>query len=147
MSTGKIYKITSPNTNKIYIGSTTHTIEQRLYQHQNNYKQQLQEKTNYTSSFEIIDAKNATIELIEEVLDNNILKSRERFHIENNKHLVVNKNIPNRTKKEYEEEEYKERRNQLNYKWRNSHKDYNSNYYQAHKEYIKTIRSFYKIKI
>jgi hypothetical protein len=146
MSTGKIYKITSPNTNKIYIGSTTHTIEHRLYQHQNKYKQHLQEKTHYMTSFEIIDAKNATIEMIEEVLDNNILKSRERFHIENNKHLVVNKNIPTRTKKEYEAEN-KERRSQINYKFRNSHKDYNSDYYQAHKEYNKTISSFYKIKI
>jgi len=146
MSTGKIYKITSPNTNKIYIGSTTKTIEHRLYEHKIKYKQHLQEKAHYTTSFEIIDAKNATIELIEEVLDDNILKYRERFHIENNKHLVVNKNIPTRTNKEWEEEN-KDKRKQLNHKWRNSHKHYNSDYYQAHKEYNKTISSFYKIKI
>ena len=36
-SNGKIYKIASKDTNKIYIGSTTGSLDCRMYRHQQDY--------------------------------------------------------------------------------------------------------------
>ena len=57
-SQGKIYKITSPQTNQVYIGSTVKSLNQRMNQHR--------AISNRTSSREIIKYEDAVIELIEE---------------------------------------------------------------------------------
>lgn len=54
---GKIYSIKSPNTNKVYIGSSTVSLEKRFAQHK------LQ--NNSCTSKEIIDARDSYIELLE----------------------------------------------------------------------------------
>tara|TARA_R110002012_G_scaffold9978_4_gene46413 strand:+ start:340 stop:825 length:486 start_codon:yes stop_codon:yes gene_type:complete len=78
----KIYKLTSPNTDKCYIGSTkqrwlsdrvsSHRVQQRRYE---SGKDKL-----YCSSFEIIKCGDMEYELIEETND----KSRECYWIEQN---------------------------------------------------------------
>lgn len=63
---GKIYKIISPHTEKIYIGSTTKpTLAQRLAGHTRHYKNYLAGKHNYVTSFEILQQLEYKIVLIE----------------------------------------------------------------------------------
>ena len=99
-SRGKIYKITSSQTDKIYIGSTIRTLVKRFECHHNNFR-------NYgigIRSCEILKYNDASIILIEEYPCNNKkeLEIRERYYIENMKN-VINHNIPTRTKKEWAE--------------------------------------------
>lgn len=59
---GFIYKLTSPNTPKIYIGSTFETLKTRYIEHKYNWK-----KNRSCSSKIIFNAGDARIELIEKV--------------------------------------------------------------------------------
>lgn len=101
-SKGKIYKIVSDQTDKIYIGSTTKQyLSQRLSNHQRTYKCFQNGKYHYVTSFEIVKYDDAQIILIElfPCGTKDELLSRERFHLEQNKNCI-NKVIPKRTKKE-----------------------------------------------
>ena len=62
---GKIYKIVDCTTDMIYVGSTIHTLADRLKGHEDNYKCFLIGKTNFTTSFKILENKNYKIKLIE----------------------------------------------------------------------------------
>ena len=59
---GKIYQILSPNTDKVYIGSTTQPLHKRFYEH----KSRFTKPDHYNASCEVIKAGDAKIELIEE---------------------------------------------------------------------------------
>jgi hypothetical protein len=94
---GKIYKIVSDQTDKVYIGSTTRTLAQRLAKHKDNYNQCSQGKhlSNNTTSFEILkhgDAKIILIELFPCKLKCE-LEAREYFYIQQEKNKV-NKIMP-----------------------------------------------------
>ena len=66
--TSKIYKITSSQCDKFYIGSTTQTLIARLKQHKSNYKIYIEKNIgNYLTSFEIVKFDDAIIELIKNV--------------------------------------------------------------------------------
>ncbi len=88
---GKIYKITSPHTDKIYIGSTIQSLHDRFASHKSVFKH----KKNYTSSFDILQYGDAIIELIEEypTTCRELLESREGELITSNNNCV-NKYIP-----------------------------------------------------
>jgi predicted GIY-YIG superfamily endonuclease len=105
MQNGKVYKIVSSISENIYIGSTFQLLCQRLSRHKACYKRYLEHKSAvYLTSFELIkNDPNVSIILIEEYNcnDKKELHSRERFWIEQNKNIIVNKNIPTRTKQEY----------------------------------------------
>ena len=99
---GKIYKITSSQTDIVYVGSTCNPyLSTRFSKHKYTYKTYLDDKFNYISSFEIMKYNDAKIELItlfpctciEELL------AKEAEYIK--KLDCVNKRIPNRTMKEY----------------------------------------------
>jgi hypothetical protein len=92
---GKIYKIVSDLTDKIYIGSTILTLNERLSKHKN--------KFNSTKSVELTKLENFRIELIENFpCDNKYdLEAREAYHIRKHKKLCLNKAIPHRTGEEY----------------------------------------------
>jgi hypothetical protein len=97
---GKIYAIKSPNTDKIYIGSTTQKyLSSRLTQHKC-------VKSNISSK-EIINCGDAYIELIEMYPCNNIMELNKRegeiFNLYNNK---VNKTQAGRTQKECKRIQY-----------------------------------------
>jgi len=66
-----IYKITSPNTDIVYVGKTTATLRQRLWGHHSQYKGWLAGKPNISNctSFKVLEHGDATIELIEETDD------------------------------------------------------------------------------
>ena len=102
MSTiGKVYKIYSEQTDRVYIGSTTKLLLQRFLQHKTNYRRYNDGTYNFVTSFHILQYDDANIELIEEVEfdDKKELIRRERFHIEQNE--CVNKRVEGRTSKEW----------------------------------------------
>ena len=100
---GKIYKITSDSTDNIYIGSTCQPLYKRIGEHRRNYKKFQNGKFNKITSFELIELGDAIITLIEDCPceRKEQLHARERYHIELNKDICVNKVIPTRTHKEW----------------------------------------------
>jgi len=106
-STGYIYKLTSPNSNMIYIGSTCNSLSKRRSAHMCQYRRYSllsdDNRQKYVSSFDLIKLGDIKIELIEEVkTDNNIdLRNKEREHILKNKDICMNKSIPNRSPREW----------------------------------------------
>jgi len=96
---GYIYKITSTETDDIYIGSTFQSLEERIKSHNNDYKKWLNDKFKYVTSFEIIKYPHK-IQLIEE----REFESRQAmFELEGQyqkKMKCVNQLIAGRTKQE-----------------------------------------------
>ena len=125
---GKIYKIISPHTDKIYIGSTIEIyLSKRLQKHKSNYKDWcLDNNKTYTTSFELLKLRDVEIILIETYSCNSKdeLHKKEREHIELNKNIIVNKNKPSRTKEEY----YQDNKDFLKAK--------SARYYEQNKEQI-----------
>ena len=130
---GKIYKLVSPHTDKIYIGSTCKKyLSQRLTKHKSHYKVWLKDNKNNLSSFTLLELGDVEIVLLESVNCNtkDELLKKEREYIEKYKDILVNKNIPSRTSKEYDEKYNKEyhilHKDKLNKKAKD--------YYENHKE-------------
>jgi hypothetical protein len=100
---GKIYKITSPSTDKIYIGSTTKKLDERLRKHKYDYKGFLNKKHHNVTSFEIIKYDDAKIELVKSVFCSNKkeLEQKEGIYITLYRDIVVNKCVAGRSIKEY----------------------------------------------
>jgi hypothetical protein len=94
---GRIYKIVSNQTDKVYIGSTCSPLYKRLYAHRKHYKVYLSGKTNYITSFDIIKFEDNDIQLIE----NYPCKSKEELHAREGFHIrqsnCVNKCIAGRS--------------------------------------------------
>jgi hypothetical protein len=101
-SKGKIYKLYSPQTDKIYIGSTCRLLCQRMGSHRSKYKEYINNAFHYITCFDILKFDDCKISLIENVIGTckKDLHKRERFHIESNKDICVNKMTPSRTHKE-----------------------------------------------
>lgn len=96
-SRGCVYYIFSPQTDKIYIGSTTaRLLSKRHNDHKNKYKLYLNGKFNYNTSFDIIKYGDTQIVLIEKYpcQSRNELECRELYWIEHEdyKDICVNKN-------------------------------------------------------
>jgi len=72
-----IYKITSDQTDDVYVGITSLTLKKRLQKHKYNYKYYCYEKYRFVFSFLVVCYDDCKIELIEETND----KSREKFWI------------------------------------------------------------------
>jgi len=94
MESGKIYKITSGNTDKIYIGSTIKSLEERLDRHEENYENWFNTdfETSYCSSFEILKYGDYKIDLLEDYpcLNRAELLEREGFYQIINYSICVN---------------------------------------------------------
>jgi hypothetical protein len=66
---GRIYKIWSPITDKVYIGATTQSLQQRLSDHKSDYKKFKEGKRRKVASFDLFDefgVENFQIELLQE---------------------------------------------------------------------------------
>lgn len=143
----KIYKIVDNTTGKMYIGSTCEpTLAHRLAKHRRSYNRYLKGGCNLTTSFEILKNNNYSIFLLEEYPceTKDQLLARERFFIENNE--CVNKVIPTRTIKEWEEankDKLKEYRTK--YRQDNSVKiaEFQKKYREQNKEKIKEYKKQY----
>jgi hypothetical protein len=97
----KIYCLSSPHTELIYIGSTCMPLELRLRNHKELYRQFLKGNMNKTTAFKLFELGDVLIEMVEDCSDvccKKALLKRERFWIENKN--CVNKNIPARTLRE-----------------------------------------------
>ncbi len=119
---GHIYKLTCSETKRVYIGSTTRTLQERLWKHRS--------KTNGCVSRDFI---NPTIELIESIEydDYDKLLWRERFHVETED--CVNNDLPIITK-----EEKRLRKNEAVKRWRKNN--------PVNKEEKKEYMRLYNIK-
>jgi len=130
---GKIYKIVDNTNENVYIGSTCEpTLARRLANHRRDYKEYLKGGSNHTTSIKILENNDYSIVLLEEFPceTKDQLLARERFYIENNK--CINKKIPNRTQKEY----YEQNKDNI--------KEYYQEYYEQNKETIKKQTKEYR---
>ena len=114
---GRIYKITSSETDNLYIGSTTQQLNIRCKEHKSDYRRYVSGKSHYVSSFEICKYVDAKIELIHEGLfnDRSDMLQLEGEFIRTTPNCV-NKYVVGRTLKEYRETN----KNQINER----HKEY-----------------------
>jgi hypothetical protein len=87
---GKIYKLTSKQTDKIYVGSTIRTLDARMIQHKIQYKCG---NSHNISSAEILKYDDCIIELIEDSpCDSKTeLEKREQHYMDLYRDIIVNK--------------------------------------------------------
>ena len=133
---GKIYKIVSEKSDKIYIGSTCKKyLSERLAGHKNDYKLWKAGTRNKVSSSGLIELGDVSIVLLELFPCNtkDELLSRERHYIELYKNDKINKYIPTRTDKErYEDNKDKKL-------------EYQNQYYEDNKQsVIKKSKRYYE---
>lgn len=137
-SLGKIYKITSPHTNLVYIGSTTYPLLcQRLRGHVKNFRGWKQGRFHFVSSFIILELGDYQIELLERCpcVDKDELLAREQYHIREHQDVCCNRHRALST-----EEEKKQEKKNDNAKYRANNKEAISQkkaeYYSNNKEAI-----------
>jgi len=101
LKVGKIYKLIDNTNANIYIGSTIQKLNIRFNEHKKEYKNFLNGKHNWVTSFDIIKNNNYRFEIIKYVVfkDRKELHQKERYYIQNN--ICVNKCIPTRTNSEW----------------------------------------------
>jgi hypothetical protein len=132
-ATGKIYKITSPHTDMIYIGSTIQSLHLRMIGHKSDFKHQ---KSN--SSKPMFDSGDPQIELIEIYPCNSKreLESREQYYIELYKERICNKhNAVFEDKKAYRKAYMRSERGiAQRQKWRENNKQRLNNYNKKRRE-------------
>ena len=132
---GKIYKITSDHTNRIYIGSTTRNLNDRITKHKCYYNKWKDNKTRpYCSSYVLYRLGDIKYELLESYNCNNKkeLLEREAYYIKQNYNLVVNKNKPTLSEEEkikWQKEYYEKNKEQMDKRSRE--------YYEKNKELFK----------
>ncbi len=124
MTSINFYKITSTNTDKVYVGSTEKDINARLNQHEQDYKRYQDGKFHNVTSFEILECKDYKIELLENKICQN---KEERDTVECNYIIntpnTVNRNLPGRTPEQYRQDNKQElqrkkkRKTQLFLRW------------------------------
>lgn len=100
MPTGFIYSIVCNETGKVYYGSTTENVSERIRRHNCSLKSWKEGKYEYCASFEIIERNNYTVSTLEtvEFEIKKELYERERFYIENNE--CINRYLPVQTAEE-----------------------------------------------
>ena len=124
---GRIYKITSSNTEKVYIGSTTKKLTERLRRHEIDYKAFQNGKQHFIKSYDILEHGDYKIELLEKIEyeAKTELFKREGYYIRKYRDICVNRCVAGRTYKQY----YKD----------NAHKirEVNRQYYRDNADKIK----------
>jgi hypothetical protein len=136
---GKIYKLWSPEGDDIYIGSTTRSLCRRKAGHKFEYNcgKNVSSKILFEKYYDV------RIELVEEFpCENKMeLNKREGYYIRTLE--CVNKQIPDRTQKEWIEdnkEKIKEQKKQYNEANKEKFKEINKKYREENKEYFKDKR-------
>jgi len=96
-SKGKIYKITSPNCEDVYVGSTTQNLNRRFIGHKSDAK------TKNCTSKKVIESGEAVIELIEEfICETRTELERREGEIQKSTLNCCNNNIAGQTLAEYQ---------------------------------------------
>jgi len=132
MTSINFYKITSTNTDKVYVGSTEKDINERLQIHEAHYRLFKDGKYNYVTSFEILECKDYKIELLE----NKICESKEERDTVECKYIIntpntVNRNLPGRTPEQY----YQDNKQELNERHRQYYQDNKQELNERHRQY------------
>ena len=145
---GKIYTIRSYQTDKYYIGSTCDALHKRLYRHRIDYKNYLNDKYNFVSSFDIIKYEDHYIELLEDCKceTRNELTKKEGDLIRKYKDEVVNCRIEGRTRKEHYEDnkdELKEYRKEYRKDNKDKIQEQRKKHYEDNKDKIKECQKEY----
>jgi len=143
-SNGKIYNLRSKQIDKIYIGSTTTTLENRFKKHKNDFNRYKKEKFSYVTSFELLKYEDCKINLIKEFPCNyksELFDEEGRIQREN-KEIIVNKIIQGRTDKQYREDN-KEKIKKYREDNKEKMKSYAKQYQKENKEQIKNHRKEY----
>ena len=109
---GSIYMISSPFTDKIYVGSTTKLVEDRFSAHINKYNRYCKGLDKYVSSFDILDYDEYGVECLEEFdgFTKSQMLSLERQYILDNRAICVNRALPGRTKEQWESDNFAKRK-------------------------------------
>ena len=142
---GKIYKITSPQSDKYYIGSTQSTLDERFGTHLSHYKS----GERFCTSIQLLQYDDCKIELIENYPCDNVneLRRREGIIQLENIDMIVNKRIAGRTDAEYRDS-HKEEIKKTNKEYADLHKDeikkYIKEYADLHKDEIKKYNKEYR---
>lgn len=150
---GKIYKIVSDYTDKIYIGSTCNELYKRLSGHKRDLNSYNKGQRRYVASFELLKHDDAQIILIENYSckDKNELRARERYHYDLNTDRVCNKNKPMYYENEYNDiakkyrEDHKEYFSNKNAEFRQNNPNYAKEWEENHKEARKEQKRLYRI--
>jgi hypothetical protein len=143
---GKIYKIVSANTDKIYIGSTTKQyLSSRIAHHKCVYKKWLKGEHHKLNSFDVLEFGDCKIILIESFPCNTKaeLEAREYHHIKENNEITTNTHMPSRTRDMYEIE-HKEYLEEKRKEWREVNKEHIRKY---KREWAKQKRAKQNIEI
>jgi hypothetical protein len=127
---GKIYKIWSPNTERIYIGSTTEsTLAKRMAKHRADYQRWKEGHRQFITSFVLLNQPECQIQLLEVYPCNSKdeLRAQEQFHIDANAAACVNKYkaFYDGTTQNYNKEYYLQNQNKIKQKsaeWYSAHK-------------------------
>jgi len=128
---GKIYKLTSSQTDKVYIGSTIKSLNDRFSNHKYNYKRWLKSQMDKITSYDLLQYEDVKIELIKEFpceTRTELEKEEGKIILYNN---CVNRCVAGRTKKEYVEAN------------KEKIKEYYKEYVEANKEKIKERQKEY----
>ena len=104
--TAKIYRIDSQAGGVCYIGSTIHSLQRRFGQHRSRWVSHLNGKSNFISSFDVLEHGDAVISLIEDYPcdSKDQLVAREAHHIRRQSAAnlrCVNRSIPGRSMAEW----------------------------------------------
>lgn len=153
-SKGKIYKITSPHTDLVYIGSTcAPLLSHRLRGHVKNYSQWKEDRAPFMASFIILDAGDHAIELLElcPCTCNDELRAREQHWIREHGDRACNRQkalLTEEEKREYRREYRQANRDRIierKQAYRQANRDVlnekQREYHQANRDRIKEQRS------
>lgn len=139
-SKSKIYKLSHPDTDKIYIGSTIQQLNRRLSEHKSDYNRYKKNEYNFVTSFFLFELgiDDVKIELIEfyPCETKKQLEIHEGHVIQELTDTCVNKRISTKMSKKERETEYYQ-----------NNKDKIKQYYQENKDKIKEYREENKEKI
>jgi hypothetical protein len=97
---GRIYRISAPGFQQVYVGSTRKTISARLSAHQRDLRKWKRGVYGYVTSFAILELPGASIDLIEEdeYQDLQHMRDREAYWIA--RLPSVNRQVPGRSRAE-----------------------------------------------
>ena len=146
---GKIYKITTPHTSDIYVGSTAcGLLSQRMAKHRQGFKGYKNDNVKYYTSYELLKLGDCKPHLLETYPCNgkDELEAREGYWLQKLRDeglVCVNKYTPGAflacgNRKEYSAKQYqdnKEKNKADSAKYRKDNKEKIKKYYQDNKEY------------
>jgi hypothetical protein len=93
---GRIYRISAPTCDKVYVGSTKTTLAARLGRHRRQMRGYKRGTYHYVSSFDVLEHPNAAIDLLEEAEYQDMQQFREREAHWITRHASCNRVMPGR---------------------------------------------------